>query len=182
MILLQLLFACGEGDKTGSVAETPTGSQMSVNDFENIDCQDYEGTPTNSAATYYVGNFVIDGTSVSGVESAFLIASDKLSEVDDWSAGRCEMHWSVSGETTEPEGCASCAFGISLQGEPSLPDSTCPDGLQDEELVSVALFYNVKQENETVTFYMPNGDYLGTGVYLEDGTITYVSDEDCKQF
>ena len=181
-MLTLLFFACGETDKDVAI-EPPTDSHMSVNDFENVDCHDYDGTPTNSAATYYVGNFVLDGNTVSGIESVFFIASETLSELEGWEAGKCEMHWIVSGETTEPTTCASCDIAFSLQGSPSLTDSTCPDGLQEEELISVELFYNVERlDDGTAIFYMPSGAYLGTGIHSNDGTITYVSDEDCKRF
>lgn len=184
-MLALLLFACGETDKNaGETADVPTESHMSVDDFENVDCHDYQGTPTNSAATYYVGNFLLDegSSTISGIESAFFIASETLSELPEWEAGSCEMHWVVSGDVTDPQGCASCDIAFSLQASLSAPDSNCPEDLQ-EGFESMELFYNIERADDgTSTWYMESGTYLGQGTHLDNGTITYVSDEDCKRF
>ena len=86
-----LLFACGTDDsKDGISVDVPTTSQFSVDDFENVNCQDVTGTPANGASAYYVGNFALNGNSLDGVESAFFIASETLSENSDWEEGYCE--------------------------------------------------------------------------------------------
>lgn len=183
MILLHVLFACGEGEKEeAEIASTPTSSHMSVADFENVNCQDYNGAEGYGAGTYYVGNFVLNGESLSGIESAFFMANENLSELEEWESGSCEIHWVVTGGTTSPVGCASCDIAFSLQASMSIPDSTCPEDLRSG-FESMELFYNVERAGDgTSTWYMEEGAYLGSGIHRDDGTMTYVSDEDCKWF
>jgi hypothetical protein len=178
-----LLFACGTDDsKDGISVDVPTTSQFSVDDFENVNCQDVTGTPANGASAYYVGNFALNGNSLDGIESAFFIASETLSENSDWEEGYCEMHWAVSGETTDPEACANCDIAFDLQGSLIAADSNCPDELQDD-FQSVELFYSVQLSDDgAATWYMRSGTYLGIGEHDDSGLMTYVSEEDCKWF
>jgi len=135
------------------------------------------------AQRFWVGEFAINGTEVSGFEASILFANDTWIE-EEPEASDCQIVWTMTGTKADPDGCGSCEYSLSLHAEFDPVNSNCLDALQDDMVAGNESFdvtYNVNVEGSETTYYMSGGDVLGHGTE-DGGTTTYVSDSACMWF
>ena len=153
---------------------------------KNPDCEQVhdqesgESYELAGATSYFVGDFAIDGDTVSGFESWVLFANAT------WSAGEgydCQFIWSAEGTKTEPQ-CMNCAYGLQMHMVMDMVGSNCVAELKNDTASDAAefdVYYDVAVENGKSTFYFKNGNLLGHGD-ASASEVTYVTDPACKWF
>jgi hypothetical protein len=207
--LLPFLLACSEGDgqptapaaapaaaaSAGSgpppaPAPTPKGGDLPDlrGSLAKGLCAD--GPGAEGADSYFLGEFTIDGSAVTGTESWVLFANPK------WAAkgGKdCTLVWRVSGTTGAPKRCGNCDLSVTFHAEPQL-DGDCPEELilgrklpdgrrVGGEGVAFDQTYDIqrKPDGSATVFFAKSGKPLGEG-YHAGGKLNYLSQHQCKWF
>lgn len=175
-MLALVLFACGTEDlKDGISVDVPTSSHISIDELENSNCQDFEGTPLAGAAVFFAGNFLYAEDTIQGIESVFHVASDS------WDYGDCEIHLSISGTAADPVGCATCDLAFDITASMIGAQSDCPEALQ-EDYQSYQVIYNVQRMDDgTANWFFESGTAFASGTY-DDSSLTYLSDPQCQWY
>lgn len=154
------------------------------------------GPGAEGADSYFVGEFTINGTTVTGTERWFVFANPKLQASKHWGVGEsCVLEWKVTGSTSDAGNCSGCSMGIKFHAEPNL-SSNCPKELvqgRDDphgsgkkvggEGVAFDQQYGIqKNADGTAVFYFAkSGKRLAQG-YAKGNGLAYVTDHACKWF
>lgn len=160
-------------------------------------CESVVGNSNVTGAdTYYVGDFKINGTTVTGRERWFVFANSKLQASSHWGVGPdCVLEFKVTGTTVGKGACSACDLGIQIHAEP-VAGSNCPDELVNgrddphggsKKVGGHGAPYDVgydiqrKPDGTAAFFFSKSGKPLAQG-YHKDGAINYVTDHKCSWF
>lgn len=153
------------------------------------------GPGNEGADSYFVGQFTVSGTTVTGTERWFLFANPKLQASKHWGVGPdCVLEWKVSGTTSDAGVCSNCSAGIKFHATVNM-NSNCPSELVQGHLDPTGKKlvggegsdfdqqYGIqKNADGTATFYFAkSGKRLAQG-YANASGMTYVTDHACKWF
>ena len=131
------------------------------------------------AASYFVGEIRLNGSSASGEERWLMYANSK------WKAtgGQdCEVRWSMNGAKVPVSKCAFCTTGVSLINELDRGGSTCPkDMAKTNTGESIKYDVHLRDDGTATLYFAGSGRRLGDGVH-KDGVIRYVTDMSCRWF
>ncbi len=145
------------------------------------------GPGNEGADSHFLGDFQINGTTVTGTERWLLHANAKLQASKLWNAGSdCEVRWMLSGAITAPKHCGTCDLGLDLTANADLTGSTCPEDLVKRE-ASFTVSYDVRRGSDGVAYvYFANsGKLLGQGYHQTEGQssrFNYITQHQCKWF
>ncbi|RME29442.1 MAG: hypothetical protein D6798_00035 [Deltaproteobacteria bacterium] len=154
-------------------------------DLEVDACAD--GPGNEGADSHFIGEFQIQGSTVTGTERWLLHANPKLLASKHWDAGPdCEVRWLMTGVTTAPRHCGTCDLGLDLTASADLTGSTCPEDLVKRES-SFKVSYDVQRGSDGVAYvyFAGSGKLLGQGYHQTDGQTSrfnYVTRHQCKWF
>lgn len=153
------------------------------------------GPGNEGADSYFVGEFTVNGNTVTGTERWFLFANPKLQASKHWGVGPdCVLQWNLTGSVADTGQCSGCNAGIKFHAEPVLT-SNCPEELVQGHMdptgkkkvggegVAFDQHYGIqKNADGTAVFYFAkSGKRLGQG-YAKGGAMNYVTDHACKWF
>ena len=131
------------------------------------------------AASYFVGEIRLNGSSATGEERWLMYANSK------WKAtgGQdCEVRWSMSGSKVPVSKCAFCTTGVSLINDLDRGGSTCPkDMAKTNTGESIRYDVHLRDDGTATLYFAGSGKRLGEGVH-KDGVIRYVTDMSCRWF
>ena len=147
----------------------------------NAACEEFEGTAVSGATTYFRGSFaVFDNGDVEGQEYWVLFPNQEWQS--NGAPSECYLVWDVFGIAGEPDGCATCDYGVAIEGYFDPDTSDCPTGLEDAEGQDFSVTYNVRIDSSgEATWLFTSGTELGVGTWT-DTEATYVSDYQCDWF
>ncbi len=176
MIFLMIL-ACGESDKnsgTDTIDLSPMPACDTVTNSNN------EEQPIPGATSYFLGDYTISGTDVSGTETWALISNPTWEATDE--GGDCEVVWNVVGSTNDPQSCAACDLGVSIAATVDQGATTCPQGLWVDESEFQVSYDILRSGDGSATWYFASsGNTLGTGSHSGDN-VSFVTDAECMFF
>ena len=191
MISFILLLACNSNAEPQSgddvpesppVTPTPTPkSDATLPDLKSgLDRTGCDNGPgVMGAASYFVGEIVIQDESVKGEEEWVLFANKKWASTN---GKDCTVRWSLSGSKTSTQACGRCDFGVSLTNNMDVTGSNCPEDLaKGETNQSIGYDIDLKDDGTVDVFFSRSGKRVGEG-YHKDGTIRYVTDMSCRWF
>ncbi len=192
-LIPMLLVGCAGG---GEDSDAPAGNvdpDTDLTDNFNVEedgsCETFYDEEDDTeyaipgAQRFWVGEFAINGTEVTGYEAEVLFANDSwVAEEPD--AGDCQIVWTMTGTKGDPAGCGSCEYSLTLHAEFDAPTSNCLAALQNDTVTGNEEFdvvYNVDVNGSETTYYMESNEVLGHGTD-EGGVSTYVSESACMWF
>ncbi len=160
-------------------------------------CESVVGNSNVTGAdTYYVGDFTLNGDTVTGRERFFVFANSKLQQSKHWGVGpSCVLEFKVTGKVGAKGACSGCDLGIQIHAEP-VAGSNCPDELVNgrddphggsKKVGGHGAPYDVgydiqrKADGTAAFFFSKSGKPLAQG-YHKDGAINYVTDHKCSWF
>lgn len=160
-------------------------------------CESVVGNSNVTGAdTYWVGEFTINGNSVTGFERWHIFANSKLQASSHWGVGpSCVLEFKVTGSTQGTGSCSGCDLGIKIHAEPNL-SSNCPKELVfgrddphggSKKVGGHGAPYDVnygiqrKPDGTAVVFFADSGKRLAQGYHKGSG-VTYVTDHKCSWF
>ena len=146
---------------------------------EDPACEGYEGTAIPGATRYFLGDYILDGGTVTGTERAVYLANDEWERLDGES---CQIVWDMWGDVGGTASCATCDYSLSVSAMIVRSQTDCPDGLWvgDEDW---SITYDVRLLGDgTARFYFAtSGDEVGRG-YHEGDEIGFTTDPACAWF
>lgn len=139
-----------------------------------------KGPGNEGADAYFVGDFTVSGSIVTGTEKWILFANEK------WitrGGNDCDITWNMKGRTGKPGSCADCDISLVMTGFPQVDASKCPEGLIKKEAKQGEMKYDIMRAPDgTAHFYFhDSGKRLGQGYHGGD-RVTYVSEHKCVWF
>jgi hypothetical protein len=150
------------------------------------------GPGAAGADSYFVGKLAISDTEVKGTETWVLFANQKWKALE---GADCELEWAIEGKKGTDVGmCVDCDFSLSLSATPQAASSSCPEELvlgrkakhSDERVGGEAKpwteTYAVKVEGDKAyVYFAESARKISTGTFT-DGTLSYVTNHQCKWF
>ncbi len=137
------------------------------------------GPGVMGAASYFVGEIVLQEGSARGTEEWVLFANKKWAETN---GKDCSVKWTLTGSKTSTQACGRCDFGVSLTNTMDITGSDCPkDMAKGETNQQIGYDIDLKDDGTVDVFFSRSGKRVGEG-YHKDGTIRYVTDMSCRWF
>ena len=165
------------GSNTNDYVYTPTNT----NNLEaDVNCEDLEGTPHPGATTYFAGEYLINGNSITGTEEAIYVANSSWADIIG--SDECRVTWAMTGEIIDFSACSTCDLHIEVNAGIDEANSNCPEELAGWESFWTGT-YGIKRESDgSVTWYFGGtGAEFATGTY-SDPQINFLSEGQCSWF
>ena len=179
-MMFLFILACGTAEKDTSQIDTNTIDDIVYNLSEDPNCEGYDNTPIPGGTSYFVGDYSINGSDVSGEERWIILSNDKWEDTEE--GGDCEIVWTMVGSTQDPQNCAACDFGIAAAGSVDRGRSTCPEEIYTgDENIQVSYSILRSESGETTWYFAASGNPLGGGTWSESA-IGFVTDGECVYF
>ena len=131
------------------------------------------------AASYFVGELKISGSSVSGEERWLMYANSKWKETG---GEDCVVKWSMSGAVTGVSKCSFCTTGLSMINHQDNSGSTCPKSMAKTNTgESIRYDLHLRDDGTATVYFAGSGKRVGDGVH-KDGVVRFVTDMSCRWF
>jgi len=137
--------------------------------------------PGNAGAdTYFVGDFTVSDSLVTGSESRVLYANAKWQAL---SGADCAIRWTMSGTVGGASACGRCDLVVNVQATPDITGSNCPDTMMDADARPFSVGYAVERLDggNVRVYFAKSGKLLGEGFHDGD-RFNYVTAHKCSWF
>ena len=179
-MLFLMIFACSDKTDTDDIDGVDTSSLSKIEECETFEDTDGSVYPREAATAYAWGEYIINGSSITGTEKIYLLPTDawenEVSSQPDWED--CELVWAISAEEVDP---TVGNYALSVTATFQAGQSTCPDfaiEMYDDDFTST---YNIElaDDGTSTWYYASSGNQFGVGTHTAT-SLNFLSDPVCE--